>query len=131
MGNKNGAATPLAVYSDIETERSARSAADLALQTQISMYVGQIGSKCEVVFGSYTGDGEASRFISLGFTPKALICAHSDGTIINGNRIQGGIILPATSGGLTIETNGFRALYSSDRFWTNRSNHQYYYIAFK
>ena len=115
----------------VSAEATARASADTNLQNQINTHTTQIAAKCEVVFGTYTGDGQASRFISLGFTPKALICAQSDGTIINGNRIQGGIILPATSGGLTIETNGFRTLYSDDLYWTNVSNRKYYYIAFK
>ena len=117
------------------SEASTRASADSSLQSQINTHTSQISSlttaKCEVVFGSYTGNGDDSQYISLGFPPKALLCAQSDGTVINGNRIQGGIILPGIAGGLTIEGNGFRALYSDDRYWTNVSNRQYYYIAFK
>ena len=126
-------------FSAIETaaaaEASARASADSNLQGQINTHTSQISSlttaKCEVVFGSYTGNGDDSQYISLGFPPKALLCAQSDGTVINGNRIQGGIILPGIAGGLTIEGNGFRAQYSSDLYWTNSSGRTYYYIAFK
>lgn len=126
-------------FSAIETaaaaEASARASADSSLQSQINTHTSQISSlttaKCEVVFGSYTGNGDDSQYISLGFPPKALLCAQNNGTVINGNRIQGGIILPGTAGGVTIEGNGFRAKYSSDLYWTNVSGRTYYYIAIK
>ena len=117
------------------SEASTRASADSSLQSQINTHTSQISSlttaKCEVVFGSYTGNGDDSQYISLGFPPKALLCAQNNGTVINGNRIQGGIILPGTAGGVTIEGNGFRAKYSSDLYWTNVSGRTYYYIAIK
>ena len=117
------------------SEASTRASADSSLQSQINTHTSQIASltstKCELYFGSYQGNDADSQYISLGFAPKALFCAQSDGTTINGNRIQGGIILPGTTGGLTIEGNGFRAKYSSDLYWTNVSGRTYYYIAIK
>lgn len=121
----------IAIENAARSEASTRSSGDLNLQNQINAHTTQLAAKCEVVFGSYSGNGQASQFISLGFSPKAIIVAQSDGTMINGNRIQGGFVLPGASGGVAIEGLGFRALYSDDRYWTNVSNRQYYYIAFK
>lgn len=121
----------IAIENAARSEASTRSSGDLNLQNQINAHTTQLAAKCEVVFGSYSGNGQASQFISLGFSPKAIIVAQSDGTMINGNRIQGGFVLPGASGGVAIEGLGFRALYSDDRYWTNVYNRQYYYIAFK
>ena len=121
----------IAIENAARSEASTRSSGDLNLQNQIIAHTTQLAAKCEVVFGSYSGNGQASQFISLGFSPKAIIVAQSDGTMINGNRIQGGFVLPGASGGVVIEGLGFRALYSDDRYWTNVYNRQYYYIAFK
>ncbi len=121
----------IAIENAARSEASTRSSGDLNLQNQINAHTTQLAAKCEVVFGSYSGNGQASQFISLGFSPKAIIVAQSDGTMINGNRIQGGFVLPGASGGVVIEGLGFRALYSDDRYWTNVYNRQYYYIAFK
>ena len=38
-------------------------------------------SKPELVFGTYTGNGAASRTISLGFTPKAVLVTASSGLV--------------------------------------------------
>ena len=121
----------IAIENAARSEASTRSSGDLNLQNQINAHTTQLAAKCEVVFGSYSGNGQASQFISLGFSPKAIIVAQSDGTMISGNRIQGGFVLPGASGGVVIEGLGFRALYSDDRYWTNVYNRQYYYIAFK
>lgn len=116
-------------------EASTRASADSSLQSQINTHTSQISSlttaKCEVVFGSYTGNGQASQYISLGFAPKAVICSDDKGQIVNLNRSTGSIALPGTKGGLQIEGNGFRAYYSSDIYWNNGGAGPYYYIAFK
>ena len=39
-----------------------------------------IAAKCEVVFGSYRGNGVYPRSIDLGFQPKAVFLAMHDGT---------------------------------------------------
>lgn len=106
----------IAIENAARSEASTRSSGDLNLQNQINAHTTQLAAKCEVVFGSYSGNGQASQFISLGFSPKAIIVAQSDGTMINGNRIQGGFVLPGASGGVVIEGLGFRALYSDDRY---------------
>ena len=56
-----------------------------ALQTQLNSKAdktvttslqAQINTKASFVFGTYTGSGTASRTISLGFTPKAVLLLH-------------------------------------------------------
>lgn len=121
----------IAIENAAKSEASTRSSGDLNLQNQINAHTTQLAAKCEVVFGSYSGNGQASQFISLGFSPKAIIVAQSDGTMINGNRIQGGFVLPGASGGLVIEGLGFRVSYTDALYWINVYNRQYYYIAFK
>lgn len=93
------------------------------------------------VVGTYTGNGEAERFIDLGFTPSAVIVAQ-EGKIewYSSNSVQGGVALKnnsvSNSAGTAIEIidNGFNvanikgSTYSVD---TNQSNAIYYYIAFK
>ena len=95
--------------------------------------------------GSYTGNGSESRFISLGFTPKAVLVVGQDGSThyneghayhYGGLAITGG---PSkTRDGLTVlsvEHNGFTVYYQSGGSnWlsyahSNSSGRVYYYIA--
>lgn len=52
----------------------------------------------EIITGTYTGNGEAERFIDLGVTPKAILTMISNGTtksnIINDDECYGGLALP-------------------------------------
>ena len=119
------------IESSVTSEAGTRASADTNLQNQINTHTTQIAAKCEVYFGSYTGNGASSRLISIGFAPKLLICASSDGQILTGNRILGGIVFPNTTGGIALEGNGFRVQYSSDEYWNNSNGSTYYFIAFK
>ena len=124
-----------AIESAATTEASTRASADSNLQSQINTHTGQIAaltaSKCELYFGSYTGNGDESQYISLGFAPKAVICANDSGMISRMNYPEGAIALPGTEGGLVIEGNGFRVYYSSNSYWNNTSNTTYHFIAVK
>ena len=93
------------------------------------------------VVGTYVGNGEAERFIDLGFTPSAVIVAQ-EGKIewYSSNSVQGGIALKnnsvSNSAGTAIEinNNGFKVAYKKGSTYsvdTNQSNAIYYYIAFK
>ena len=97
----------------------------------------------QLVFGTYTGDGAASRTIELGFTPKALIVTDSRGGFFrfssNLGRIFGGIVFPGKPAQvedrmiMAICDNGFQVYkdtitpYAS----TNYSGEEYRYIAIK
>ena len=130
-----GAATTAYVDTKVSSEAGTRSSADTNLQNQINSLS---NTSAQFYYGSYTGDATKLRFISLGFAPKAVICARYDGQILTGNRILGGIVFPAAttttnkSGmGIYIEGNGFYVQYTSDEFWNNSYGSTYYYIAVK
>lgn len=90
------------------------------------------------VTGSYTGDGNGTNYISLGFSPKCVIIEHRYGTRAadSDNNVKGergGMILPNKPLFRTYEQynaeisgTGFRISLSC-----NVSGEVYYYIAFK
>lgn len=90
--------------------------------------------KSAIVTGVYTGNGENSQTISLGFTPKAVIVADKTGF---GSR-YGAMAFqnaPATYSGsstwLEVVTNGFIAHHiDSSHFTLNANDRTYYYLAF-
>ena len=124
------------------SEASTRASADSSLQSQINTHTSQISSlttaKCEVVFGSYTGDKAAERTITLGFTPSAVISVDKCGTIGDGAYKWGGMVIrnhPHDGSGITLCDNGFKVYYSeSERIYSNvssSSHSPFAYIAFK
>ena len=73
-----------------------------ALQTQLNSKAdktvttslqAQINTKASFVFGTYTGSGTASRTISLGFTPKAVLLLHKTGKAALTYDYYGGLVL--------------------------------------
>lgn len=100
----------------------------------------------QLVFGTYTGDGQATRTIELDFTPSALYVVASDGTPFRhiGGTSQhcGGLIFwgePALDtfkkrAFLEICENGFRVAYNVDYsiyLCTNQPDEKYHYIALR
>lgn len=90
-----------------------------------------LNQKCEVIFGSYTGDGsEAERTIPLGFTPRAVLVNMSRGA--NANILDNCVSLLAFSDSpaeqVWVVPGGFAV-----KNLFNKSNRYgpYYYIAFK
>ena len=99
-----------------------------------------------IVCGSYTGDGQASRFIDLGFTPRAvLVISHRGRTCIfvdDYRYVYGGLILPGHPivndddvVAAEIVEGGFRVVrdYTHRYFFcaTNDQNNDYHYIALR
>ena len=92
------------------------------------------------VSGTYTGNGEASRLINLGFTPSAVLVFRNTGTTANSGATQeiyGGLATPgvdAVAAGpataLSVETNGFNAYYSGYAK-TNAPSYVYTYMALR
>ena len=110
-------------------ELSARTAADSNLQTQIN-------AKCEVVIGTYTGDGAATRVITLGFAPKAvMVCGDNRfGASTSAFALQGETLMSDTFLLLSVHATGFSCGYGSDYPYealTNMQNTKYQYIAFR
>ena len=81
------------------------------------------------VFGTYEGDGETSQFISLGFTPRAVLICRTDGAFSQANLIYGG---PATAAKtVEIAKNGFNVLSSSSLYNGNNPMYTFKYIALR
>ena len=124
-----------AIETAAATEVTNRTSADNNLQNQINTHTTQIAAKCEVVFGSYTGDGQETRTIALGFYPQAVLLFSSGGSASN----YGGLVirnLPHSTNGFYITSNGFAVKYKEMNtgyvdLYFNRSDSTYYYIAFK
>lgn len=114
---------------------------------------GNIGNYVKVVAGYYTGDGSESRFITLGFTPKAVYVVQNYGYPFGGyptynpsqNYFYGGLAVtgsPAITSVtkvnmVNISTNGFyvyvnNALHNSSTYGanTNEANIIFNYVAF-
>ncbi len=99
--------------------------------------------KSEVVFGTYTGDGTASRTINLGFTPVAVVVCDEMGRQYqsSGTRgIFGGIAVTghpcassSTNKAIEIVENGFNVADNSEEnpARTNQGRITYYFIAYK
>lgn len=101
--------------------------------------------KSEVVFGTYTGDGTASRTINLGFTPVAVIVYTNKGQQFWGQQTQhamGGLALygfPCQLGDearpvIEITDGGFKVFLGSSGspyIQTNNTVDTYYFIAYK
>ena len=124
-----------AIESAATAEASTRANGDNNLQSQINTHTSQISSltatKCELYFGSYQGNDADSQYISLGFAPKAIICADSSGQMYDSARSIGAVAFPGSKGGLEIEGNGFRVYLSGNYYWNNVSYRTYYFIAVK
>lgn len=87
-----------------------------------------VTAKCSMLFGTYHGDGNARKTISLSVTPKVIIIwlsGHGQFT----SSIMGGVAFDGTpSDGITVIDNGFTvenngSIDTNDRYGT------YYYIA--
>ena len=71
-----------AEQSALASEAAARESADSALSDAVA-------HKCELFFGSYTGDGKSTRAIELGFAPKAVFLIRKDGITYDSTRSDG------------------------------------------
>ena len=104
----------------------------------------QVAKKCEVVFGTYTGDGQESQYISLGFAPTAVFSLETNGNVClnyNGVKSAGGLALPDcpvqsissqnSFDVVKIEGNGFRVYYTQDRALSNQQDKTYVYLAIR
>lgn len=90
-----------------------------------------------IVTGTYIGDGQASRKIILGFTPKALFVFTGTGTTRNGNFYYGGLALNghriqmnSTTPVVEIVSNGFN-VYEGDNVRANTDGSKYHYLAIR
>ena len=123
----------------LSTTNSNLTTAKNSLQSQITALN---GNKCEIVMGTYTGNGAPSQTISLGFTPKAVLSVRRDGSMGNNYDFFGGLALNGAqvyedSGSiypiLTIVDGGFTVYYtritSSYLVASNYDSYIFHYIA--
>ena len=105
---------------------------------KIDQALGAVQStKCEVVIGTYTGNGAARRTISLGFTPRAVLVESADGRRTTNSGANGGLILNGHAlivGGVTaaeIVSGGFAVTYVQYSANLNANGDVFSYVAFK
>ena len=117
----------------LETGKADKTALDAAKATIPKMAI-----------GTYTGSGAASRTISLGFTPKAVLVMTQDGHTRSSNYIMGGLAVTGSPvkivngaeefTAVTLVSNGFRVYYNIDddyyKVQSNFKDRTYHYIAF-
>ena len=138
-----------ATQTALSAEQTAREDADSSLgsrlsaaESSITTHTGQIAQKCQIYFGTYTGNGAASRTVSLGFRPKAVFvlsegyfmywnASTSGGLAVDGAPVQvdnltGGGQSTALAGAPTGFTVG-----QVNNASTNAQNTVYHYIAFR
>ena len=126
------------------SEASTRASAVSSLQSQINTHATQIAAKCEVMFGTYVGDGTATRLISLGFHPRAVLVVPQYPELVSSMYMYGGFALrdhpcgcTDSSPNILITENGFMVyrMVAPDNqhviLSSNSSNQIFYYIAFK
>lgn len=95
-----------------------------------------LAGKCELIMGSYVGNGEDGRPIDLGFTPQAVFICRQDGMTGSPNSyIYGGVFLLGlplrTSSYVAAEITekGFMVYRPEDHVRSNVSNQVYFYWA--
>ena len=138
-----------ATQTALSAEQTAREDADSSLSSRLSAaessittHTSQIAQKCQIYFGTYTGNGAASRTVSLGFRPKAVFvlsegyfmywnASTSGGLAVDGAPVQ---IDNLTGGGqstaLAVAPTGFMVGQVNNAS-TNAQNTVYHYIAFR
>ena len=99
------------------------------------------GAGAKIVMGTYAGDGAASRTISLGFTPKAVLLVDMLGRMFSANGNYGGLALAGSpmldhqswTPCFTIVEGGFQVLYreisSGHYIRLNEPNATFFYLA--
>ena len=106
--------------------------------TSVNSSISSLNKRLEVRIGSYTGDGNETRTISLGFTPKAVLLEcdmgyrtdngiRYGGLALNGKPVMGMSHYTA----LKIVSGGFMVYYYSGYIHTNDSSTDFYYLAFQ
>ena len=130
-----------AVSDDVTAEATARQNGDSSLSSRVSTVESSLTQKCQIYVGTYTGNGDAYQFISLGFTPKAVLSIAHGTEFQEGYLRQSGFAIQNSEAGpygytaLEIVTNGFRAYYNVDvdsyQMLLNTSGQKYNYIAFR
>ena len=118
--------------SKIDTALKTHDSAVAAIQTTLSGMV-------KLAVGHYTGNGAATRFISTGFTPQAVLVFLTKGYTYSssdyGAACYGGLAVTGHNAGdsstpvVQIASGGFNVAYQGNYVSSNRQNESYNYIA--
>ena len=85
--------------------------------------------KCSIITGTYYGDGEVSKFIDLGVTPKAVFVLQLGRFLTDSsNHSLGGLAITGFGNVVTIKENGFEVQYFGN-VYTNMKSNLYAYLA--
>ena len=95
----------------------------------------------KIASGTYTGDGKSQQFISLGFTPRAVLVLTKDGLISpGGGYYYGGLAVTDSPVGyngfnmIRVTDGGFIVCYiltaNNGTFCANAENRVFHYVAF-
>ena len=131
-----------AIENTAKSEASTRASVDSDLQNQINTHTGQITilqtAKAEIACGYYEGDEAATRFISLGRTPKAvLLLSQAWGLSYRlSEYCYGGLAVTGSpvyywnqNNALVIVENGFEVYYQIGKNLATNALGRYHYIA--
>ena len=109
-----------------------------ASQTALDALSATVAAKCELVFGTYTGDGTTTRSFNLGFAPKAVFVCSQEGVagyLWEKIGSYGGLALPGaplTMGDsvfLTVTNTGFQINVPDYHVRINENGNVYRYFA--
>ena len=119
-------------------EALSKTVAGKADTSEITRLEQSVAARTTLVAGFYTGDGQESRIINLGFTPRALLVMTASGMTASSTSVYyyGGLALPDhpvitdSKSVVTIVENGFQTYYNSNsHILTNYKNIEYRYLA--
>ena len=118
-----------------QSETNARTAADTDLQTDMNTVKTTLTVKTACNFGTYTGDGNEKRTISLGYHPKAVLVFREGCYTGYSSAIYGGLasedvpLMYGDSVGLGVTADGFQLL-NSRNCALNLSGYKYSFAVF-
>lgn len=106
------------------------------LSSTLEGKINAVAAAKEVIVGTYTGNGAASKNISLGFRPRAVLAEDPRGLRYSNGRSRGTLVvdgMPATGEpiSLVITATGFQAIEDSDGGNMNVTGYVYSYLVVK
>lgn len=112
------------------------------VQASVTALQTALAQKCAIKAGVYTGDGEDSQTITLGFTPKAVFALEGGYRLNYSNESYGGLAVSGSPAAyindqeriyplIEIVTNGFTVYNSSSSYRANKLGTRYHYLAFQ
>ncbi len=118
-----------------ESETNARTEADSAMQSDMNTVKTTLTVKTACHFGTYTGDGNEKRTISLGYHPKAVLVFRDGCYTGYSSAIYGGLaaedvpLMYGDSIGLGVTDDGFQVL-NSRNCALNLNGYKYSFAVF-